>query len=785
MKALLQNMIAGSKPPTDTKSGFVKSARLLLVVGALAAIVGLMPDIASRAQRPKEGPATVASVSSRSTASGSAVTIAADTSLSRVQTWQDSEGYHVSFPYSGQGEVKGSKGVKVRQVGRSLEVVVQVKPGANVTVQPQSDRLTLQVDGSLDTTESVATEQTDNNVNRERENSANSSAAISGPSNPSAGSSDHNAPGNAASASPTSGSSVQSSNTPQTAVAPASGSDTAAPIAPAQDDVTAGDQSSVVVSTTNPDVPLGDQPAAESTGGSLLFSGPGVIGIVCLGLIGLFVIRRRNSSRSEDREFPQSVAPIEVPPVEREPMKDNRNLAVPTPAEPSLSLVKSGSTPDVKTPNAPSYASSSLFGAYRVDQEIGKLVLGQPHRMDVLASRASDDRRAMEVALIKALNSAQADEDGRRRARQALEEYGFVARQSATLLLGQDVCERASAARSLGEIGAPSSLPFLLEALYDNEPIVRNQCITSLGTLKLPSAIGALLDVARRHPSIPDTLLSNALSACSVESFDFFDVTPGQPALLAGDSPLFTGEITMLEATGVVNDLPDSVEDSALIEALALLESPDPLMRTTAVRQLAQFPVQRSVEALAAITVSDPEAAVRAAAVSCLGSIDHESGFAPILIAVADESREVRAAAARSLNGLSFDRADAYVRVIETASDETLKQVAQACIKAGMVAQAIDRLASNDRRQAYEAFSLVSLLAKANETQPIFEAIENHKDDDVRMCAVRVLGLAGQALSVQGLRQFAGRDDIPEAVRGCILEVIYKIDQAQPENSAK
>jgi len=781
-------MIAGSKPPKETKSGFVKSARFVLVIGALAAIVGLMPDIASRAQRPKEGPATVASVSSRSTASGAVVTIAADTSLNRLQTWQDSEGYHVSFPYNGEGEVKGSKGVKVRQVGRSLEVVVQVKPGANVTVQPQSDRLTLQVDGSLDTTESVGTQQADNNQNRERDNSANSLSANPGAGNPTPASSDNSASSNAASGGDASGSGGQGSNTPPTNVPmgqSAAGSDTAAPIVPAQDDATVGDPSSVVVSANNPDVPVGDQPVAESTWGSLLFSGPGVIGVVCLGLIGLFVVRRRNAARSDELEVPQSISAVEAPALDRENGRENRTQANPDPAETSLTLVKTSPSMDVKVQSANSYAGSSLFGAYRVDQEIGKLVLGQPHRMDVLASRASDDRRAMEVALIKALNSPQGDEDGRRRARQALEEYGFVARQSATLLLGQDVCERASAARSLGEIGAASSLPFLLEALYDNEPIVRNQCITSLGTLKLPSAIGALLDVARRHPSIPDTLLSNALSACSVESFDFFDVTPGQPALLAGDSPLFTGEITMLEATGVVNDLPDIVEDGALVEALAQLESPDAQVRRSAVRQLAQFQVQRSVETLATVAVTDPEAAVRAAAVSCLGSIDHESVFAPILIAVADESREVRAAAARSLNGLSFDRADAYVRVIETASDETLRQVAQACIKAGMVAQAIDRLASNDRRQAYEAFSLVSLLAKANETQPIFEAIENHKDNDVRICAVRVLGLAGQASLVEGLRQLAGRDDIHEAVRGCILEVIYKIDQAQPENSAK
>ena len=37
----------------------------------------------------------------------------------------------------------------------------------------------------------------------------------------------------------------------------------------------------------------------------------------------------------------------------------------------------------------------TLFGAYRVEQEVGKLVLGQPHRMAVLGSRARDARRAL------------------------------------------------------------------------------------------------------------------------------------------------------------------------------------------------------------------------------------------------------------------------------------------------------------------------------------------------------------------------------------------------------
>jgi HEAT repeat protein len=199
--------------------------------------------------------------------------------------------------------------------------------------------------------------------------------------------------------------------------------------------------------------------------------------------------------------------------------------------------------------------------------------------------------------------------------------------------------------------------------------------------------------------------------------------------------------------------------------------------RTVAAQQLAQYQVQRSVAALTALASQDTEPTVRGAAVTSLGAIDHESVFAPVLIAFADEAREVRAAAARALSRLNFDRADAYVRVMETANADTLREVACACIKAGMASQAIDRLASEDRRQAYEAFSLLSLLAKSNQVGPILEAINHHGDLDVRLAAVRLLGLAGQPEIVPQLRQLTVRDGVPEKVRMTLLEVVYKMDQ--------
>ncbi len=420
----------------------------------------------------------------------------------------------------------------------------------------------------------------------------------------------------------------------------------------------------------------------------------------------------------------------------------------------------------------------SVYGAYRIDQEVGKLVVGKPHRMDVMASRAADDRRAIEASLVKTLDSSDTGEDGRRRARQALEEYGFVARQSAMMLMGRDAWERSSAARTLGQIGSQSSLMFLIEALHDPDSVVRNQAVSSLGELKMPAAIGALLDIARRHPDIPASLLSETLSACSVESLGYLDAPSSEPALVGDGSS--SADLPELGAFLAFEDLPAGNDDDALTETLTRLTSPDQQVRAQVIQELASHPVQRSVAALSSMALNDPNSGIRSAAVTGLGSIDHESVFATVLIALADDSREVRAAAARTLTGLHFDRADAYVRVMETADADTLRNVAQACVKTRIVAQAVDRLASEDRHQAYEAFSLFSLLARANETQPILDTIQNHKDDEVRLCAIRVLNVAAQPDLAPKLREMVSGQGLPENVRTALLEVMYKLDQDQP-----
>jgi HEAT repeat protein len=507
---------------------------------------------------------------------------------------------------------------------------------------------------------------------------------------------------------------------------------------------------------------------------STIFSTYGITIFLVLLLVGLFVFKKvRAGQNARELAVARSVG--------RTSRSQNTFVTaseLPRDTRSNESLVRSPEAPQPWAKPQPIESEASAYGAYRVDQEVGKLVLGKPHRMDVMASRVADDRRAIEASLVKALDDSDSGEDGRRRAREALEEYGFVARQSALMLLGRDAWERSSAARTLGQIGSQSSLTFLIEALHDGDSVVRNQAVSSLGALKMPAAIGALLDIARRHPDIPASLLSETLSACSVESLGYLDSSSTEPALLGDGAP--GAELPELEPFVTFEDLPAGDEDVELTKVLGQLETVDEGGRARVVQQLGTHHAQRSVSALAATALNDLDPAVRSVAVTSLGSIDHESVLAPVLIALADESRIVRAAAARTLTSLHFDRADAYVRVTETADPDTLRRVARACISTGIIAQAVDRLASEDRHQAYEAFSLFTLLARANETEPIIDTIKNHKDDEVRLCAVRVLNIAALPEVAPKLREMIASEGMPENVRTAALEVLYKLDQELP-----
>jgi hypothetical protein len=121
------------------------------------------------------------------------------------------------------------------------------------------------------------------------------------------------------------------------------------------------------------------------------------------------------------------------------------------------------------------------------------------------------------------------------------------------------------------------------------------------------------------------------------------------------------------------------------------------------------------------------------------------------LLCCADPTREVRAAAARGLFRLNFDRADAWSRIAETHDEFRMRQATRAAIEADLLTRSFDRLTHQDQKIAYEAVTLLSLMIRAGETAQIFKSIETHNDSNVKLALVHVVGLTKDEATLANL----------------------------------
>ena len=221
-------------------------------------------------------------------------------------------------------------------------------------------------------------------------------------------------------------------------------------------------------------------------------------------------------------------------------------------------------------------------------------------------------------------------------------------------------------------------------------------------------------------------------------------------------------------------------EDPSLLNAIEQANEEfeeDESIRELAVRILAAFRTLNSVEALSQIAIYDLSSNLRSKAVSILTDFDHDSVFEAILLACADPTREVRAAAARGLFRLNFDRADAWKRIMETGDEFRMRHAARAAIEAGIVVKAFERLVHEDLKVSYEAFVLVALLIKSGETAEIFNALQDHKDERVKYALLHVLTLVKDERSLSGLNDLQAGNTFPTDVTERIMNTIKSFEQ--------
>jgi len=243
-------------------------------------------------------------------------------------------------------------------------------------------------------------------------------------------------------------------------------------------------------------------------------------------------------------------------------------------------------------------------------------------------------------------------------------------------------------------------------------------------------------------------------------------------------SQLPINSFTQLVPSKKYQALADSDDPSLLIAIEQTDEEfeEDETVREVSLRILTAFKTRNSIDALSQIALYDLSSNLRSKAVSTLADFDHESVFETIVAACADPTREVRAAAARGLFRLSFDRAHAWKRLIETNDDFRIRHSARAAIESGIAVKSFDRLINEDVKVAYEAFTLVWVLVRAGETDEIFDAIQNHRDERVKFALLHVLKCAHDARAIEKLDEVRTANSFPTDVAERIRDVMHSFE---------
>ncbi|HEV7842131.1 MAG TPA: HEAT repeat domain-containing protein, partial [Pyrinomonadaceae bacterium] len=182
--------------------------------------------------------------------------------------------------------------------------------------------------------------------------------------------------------------------------------------------------------------------------------------------------------------------------------------------------------------------------------------------------------------------------------------------------------------------------------------------------------------------------------------------------------------------------------------------------------------------------LSSEDETERAQAVSDLGRVGGDDSFRQITAAFDDPSVEVRNAAARTLYQINTDRAATFTRALREAPPERRRQIGASLATSGLANEAIGHLMGESREKTYDAFSLLFLMSKAGEVQPLMRAIEEHPNNEVRLAVVKLLALSGQQEILPAFRRLAVRGSLPPEVRSAVMEAIYQISSQASESTS-
>lgn len=195
--------------------------------------------------------------------------------------------------------------------------------------------------------------------------------------------------------------------------------------------------------------------------------------------------------------------------------------------------------------------------------------------------------------------------------------------------------------------------------------------------------------------------------------------------------------------------------------------------------------VEKETLRRAAAELAHRRAQVEVSALSDLTTVGKGDSFQVITGWLEDPSTEVRNAAVRALYRLNPELAASFFnRALREGPPDRRRKIGAALAGSGLVVDAINNLKGESHQNLYGAFSLLFLVAKAGEVQPLISVVEDHPSIELRLALIELLALSGEAEIVPVFRRLAASSTLPSEVRSAVMDAIYQISSRAREGAS-
>ncbi|HEY6121008.1 MAG TPA: hypothetical protein VIV66_13685, partial [Pyrinomonadaceae bacterium] len=120
-------------------------------------------------------------------------------------------------------------------------------------------------------------------------------------------------------------------------------------------------------------------------------------------------------------------------------------------------------------------------------------------------------------------------------------------------------------------------------------------------------------------------------------------------------------------------------------------------------------------------------------------------------------------------------RAASFARALREARPDRRRRIGAALASSGLATEAAANLTGSSREKTYDAFSLLFLMAKAGEVQPLLEMIETYPSVEERLMIIKLLALSEHNEIIPSFQRFAANASLPEEVRTALTEAIAQL----------